>query len=341
MTLTTTMVPLSLNQLPCTPCQKSELELSSVPPMQVTVQEDYMLSTRPKSSLEDGGPLKFEITASGEDNLDLSRCYLKLRFKVMNDDGTKLDSWAYNADSDTYPLNMEHKTQLNMVPANLMLLSMFRQVDFALNDTLVTSSNDTYPYGAYMTTMSSYGEGSKKTFLEYLEHFYWDDHGEYDADSNMAISRKNLRTGNSKSTEVMGRLHVDMCMQERLLPNNVTAKFTLYHSDPEFCLLSQSSTGGKKCQVVIEDASLVTRGVKLATGEQLRLEKVISSTGARYPLTHTLRCPVEPVELIWMPCSRVKFPIKSSLEWWEMTHSGETKVSIPLTFNTSNWPQPT
>ena len=210
-----------------------------------------------------------------------------------------------------------------------MLHSMFRQVDFALNDTLVTSSNDTYPYRAYMTTMLSYGEGSKKTFLEYLEYFYWDDHGEYDADSNMAISRKNLRTGNSKSTEVMGRLHVDMCMQERLLPNNITAKFTLYRNDPEFCLLGQSSTGGNKCQVVIEDASLVTRRVKLAAGGNCGWKKSYPAPERGTPWhtwwPNTLRCPVEPVQSIWMPCSRVKFPIKSSLEWWEMTHSRKQK----------------
>ena len=47
----------------------------------------------------------------------------------------------------------------------------------------------------YVTTMLSYGEGPKKTFLEYLEYFYWDDHREYDADSNLAIARKNLEVG--------------------------------------------------------------------------------------------------------------------------------------------------
>ena len=66
------MVPIRLNQLPCTPCGKSELELSSVPPTQVTVLEDYVMTTGPKSSLDGGGPLEFEITASGEDYLDLS-----------------------------------------------------------------------------------------------------------------------------------------------------------------------------------------------------------------------------------------------------------------------------
>ena len=238
-----------------------------------------MVSTGPKSSLDGGGPLEFEINTSGEDYLDLSKCYLKVEFKILNEDGTKLGSWVYQADKNTYPMHMEHKSQFNMVPVNLVLHSMFRQVDFSLNDTLVMSSNDTYPYRAYMTTMLSYRAGAKKTFLEYLEYFYRDDHGEYDADSNLAIARKNLRSGNSKSTEVMGRLHVDLCMQERLIPNSVTAKFTLYRSDPEFCLLRQSSSGGgKKCQVIIEDASLVARRVKLAANEQLRLEKAISTS---------------------------------------------------------------
>ena len=232
--------------MPCTPCGKSELELGLVPPTQVTVQDDYVVSIGPRSSLDENGPLEFEITASGEDYLDLSRCYLKLKFKILNEGGIKMESWVYNADRVTYPMNMEHKSQFDTVPVNLMLHSIFSQVDFTLNDTLATSSNDMYPYRAYMTTMLSYGTDAKKTFLEYLEYFYWDDHGEYDADSNMAIARKNLRSGNSKSTELMGRLHVDLCMQERLIHNNVTAKFTLYRSDPNFSLLGQSSAGGGK-----------------------------------------------------------------------------------------------
>ena len=163
------MVPIRLNQLPCTPCRKSELELGSVPPTQVTILEDYVVATGPKSSLDGGGPLEFEITASGEDYLNLSKCYLKIKFKILNEDGTKLDSWVYQADKDTYPMHMEHKSQFNTVPVNLMLHSMFRQVDFSLNDTLVTSSKDTYPYRSYMTTMLSYRAGAMKTFLEYLE----------------------------------------------------------------------------------------------------------------------------------------------------------------------------
>ena len=265
------MVPIRLNQLPFTPYGKSELELSSVPLTQVTILEGYVMTTGPKPFLDGGGPLEFEITASGEDYLDLSRCYLKIKFKVINEDGTTVESWVHNADGASCKYNMEHKSQFNMVPVNLMLHSMFRQVDFSLNDTFVTSSNDRYPYRAYKTTMLSYGEGAKKAFLEYLKYFYWDDHGEYDASTNLAIFRKNLRTGNSKATELMGRLHVDLCMQERLIPNNITAKFTLYRSAPELCLLGQrSGGGGKKCQVVIEDASLVARRVKLSAEEHHR-----------------------------------------------------------------------
>ena len=71
----------------------------------------------------------------------------------------------------------------------------------------------------------------------------------------------------------MGQVHVDMCMQERLIPNNMaTVKLTVHHNDVAFCPLEQS-TSGKKYKVVIEDASLEARRVKLASGEQLWLEK--------------------------------------------------------------------
>jgi hypothetical protein len=77
-------------------------------------------------------------------------------------------------------------------------------------------------------------------------------------------------------------------MQERLIPNNVTAKFTFTRSRPDFCIMSHETGRTKGYQVVIEEAALEARRVKLSASEQLRLERSIVSNGARYPLTHVV-----------------------------------------------------
>ena len=51
----------------CEPCSKSELDLESLPPVQVGIIDDYVVSTGPKSALSGNNPLEFEISASGDD----------------------------------------------------------------------------------------------------------------------------------------------------------------------------------------------------------------------------------------------------------------------------------
>ena len=66
------MSPPAYSQQPCVPCTKSELDLESVPPLQIGVVDDYLVRTGPKSGPESGGPLEFLIPASGDDYLNLS-----------------------------------------------------------------------------------------------------------------------------------------------------------------------------------------------------------------------------------------------------------------------------
>ena len=50
-------------------------------------------------------------------------------------------------------------------PVNLFLHSLFSEVDISLNDTQITSSNNTYPYRAYLETLFSYGPDAKASQL--------------------------------------------------------------------------------------------------------------------------------------------------------------------------------
>ena len=50
-------------------------------------------------------------------------------------------------------------------PVNLLLHSLFSEVDVKLNDVLITSTNNTYAYRAYLETLLTYGSESKTTQL--------------------------------------------------------------------------------------------------------------------------------------------------------------------------------
>ena len=147
-------------QQPCAPCTKSELDLESVPPLQIGVVDDYLVRTGPKSGPESGGPLEFHISASGDDYLDLSHCYLYLTCRVTAADGSPIETTKQDGSPGQHG---------KVAPANLLFHSLFRQVDLVMNDVLVATSGDTYPYRAYLTTLLSYGRAAKEGWLARLE----------------------------------------------------------------------------------------------------------------------------------------------------------------------------
>ena len=116
-----------------------------------------LFCTGPKSALYGNNPLEFEISASGDDYIDLSQCYLSLKCKVKNSDGTDLRTQTSDADG-----NVTAGNQASVGPVNLFLHSLFRQVDVSFNDTLVSTSGDCYAYRAYITDLLSYGTDVKK-----------------------------------------------------------------------------------------------------------------------------------------------------------------------------------
>ena len=257
------------------PCTKSELDLESVPPLQIGVVDDYLVRTGPKSG--PGRALEFLIPASGDDYLDLSHCYLYLKCRVLKDDGTAIETLKTD---DTVGEDG------SVAPVNLLFHSLFRQFDLVMNDALVATSGDTYPYRAYLTMLLSYSRDAKETWLNRLEGWCTDDHGKCDAQDNTGLLNRRNKIVNSQPFDFQGRLHSDMLLQERLLPNNVNVRLVLSRSRPAFHLMDFN--GKSSYHVRIEEAVLEVRKVKVATSEQLRLEKVFMTSRAKYPLAHVV-----------------------------------------------------
>jgi hypothetical protein len=64
-------------------CAKSELDLFSVPPTQVSVDSGMFVEYQPISSLTDGAPIEFEVSSSGYDYIDFANSYLYVRAKLL------------------------------------------------------------------------------------------------------------------------------------------------------------------------------------------------------------------------------------------------------------------
>ena len=111
-------------------CTKSELDLFSVPPTQTSILKGQWVQYNPLTNIVDSDSIEFNITGSTEHYLDLAHTLLNVKAKVVNENGTDL--------GDDVPVG----------PVNLMLHSLFSEVDVTLNDKLISSSSNTYPYRA-------------------------------------------------------------------------------------------------------------------------------------------------------------------------------------------------
>ena len=95
---------------------------------QTSMEQCSWIEYHPLTTVADGSPIKFDVAASGEDNIDFANTMLYVKAKITRADGTNLA-----VDS---PIG----------PSNLFLHSLFSQVDVSLDGTLITASTNTYPY---------------------------------------------------------------------------------------------------------------------------------------------------------------------------------------------------
>ena len=120
-------------------CIKSELDLFTVPPVNISMERGDYEVFHPVASISENSPLEFHVGGTSDQYVDLGRTKILLRVKISKLDGSNLDD------------------KQNISPVNLLLHSLFSQVDLKLNEVLVSPSVNTYPYKSYFEVLLSHG----------------------------------------------------------------------------------------------------------------------------------------------------------------------------------------
>ena len=228
---------------------KSELDLFGVPPTQTSTEDAQWVEHQPMASLESGGPIEFLLPGWVDTCLDIASSYLHVQAKGSKFNGTPLD-----------PDNA-------VAPVNNWLHSLFSQLDVYLNGTLVTPSRNTYPYRAYIETLLSYGNEAKETQLR-SQLRYKDTAGRMDAVDivdedvmNRGLVSRRAHVTQSRFVDMMGRLHVDLFLQDRYMLNGVDVKIRLVRSKYTFALMAGG--GNLDYKVHIVNATMFARKATL------------------------------------------------------------------------------
>ena len=241
-----------------------------MPPTVTSIESGQWVEHQPTASLDSGGTIEFLLPGSGDVYMDLANTYLFARAKVTKAVGSDLD------------------TDNPVGPVNNWLHSLFSQVDVYLNDTLLTPSTNTYPYRAYIETALSYGSDAKETQLT-SQLWYKETAGRMDSDTladddtaNAGFQSRRNYTTQSHVVEMMGRLHVDMFLQDRFLLNVVDVKIRLVRSKDAFVLMAGGVNPTYKVNLV--DASVFARKATLSTAVQMAHIKALDKGTTKYPL---------------------------------------------------------
>ena len=209
--------------------------------MMTTMIQTKMEMYHPIASLDSyHAPIEFVVPAQTEYYTDLSQSNLYLKFRILKENGSNLDD-DQNAD-----------------PINNFLHSMFSGIDLFLNNKLVTSSTDTYPYRAYIENLFSYCSDVKSNQLKAAEFWYPDAAGKFEDLGNAIAKARNDVVARSRPVELWRHLHLDLAMQEKYLPIGIEIKIRLNRASPRFCTLSEDA-----CVVKIDEATLEVRHIQL------------------------------------------------------------------------------
>ena len=296
-------------------CDKSEIDLFSVPPTQQSLERGRWIDYAPLSSVENtDSPINFLVTGTDE-YIDLSKTILTVTGKIVKENNDAVLDGAQQAD---------------VAPVNNFLHSLFKQVDVYLNGKQVTPAMGTYAYRAYIETLLNYDVSAKESqFSSAL--YYKDTATQMDqagrlpssktidnvtavtvdgagaqsrttttlateevkipvpGTGNQGFAKRSKFIQNSKQFVLSGPIFADIFMSDRLLLNMMDLRVVLNRSSNDFCLmdLSNSSDPTKpqvKPKVQLSHVELKIRKVKLDEAVSDGIERMLKQTPALYPI---------------------------------------------------------
>lgn len=192
-------------------------------PVDLSIKEYVNIEHKPISPLKRGGVLEFAPAAMNMYYCDLSKTRLRLSYRII--------------DTDTgNPI-----TGIDEVgPVNYTVNSIFRQIDFSIQQRDITSGIGTnYPYKAIFDLLTQQKPSRHNSVLQ-PAGVYFDTPGYMDSvqSNNSGLFKRSLFTAGGNTGMVEGPLHFDGSDIKHFLPNGLAFRFRLYPARDEFTLMS-------------------------------------------------------------------------------------------------------
>jgi hypothetical protein len=244
------------------------LALFHAPPVDTAISKTQWQEYRPLGQLSNKSPIEFIISGSSTDYIDLKQSTIKAKVRILQKDGSNVG-------------------MLEVGLVNLSLQSLFTQVDLSLQQQVITPTvGRNYAYKAMLDTLLNYDKCCGETKIQ-SQLFYKDDGlnitdtKAQTGSANLAQTQRSTYTANSAVVELEGPLYVDICQQDRLIPNGVRIGIKLYQNSDEFRLFGD---GHDKYVLDLVDIVLRVAHVKVNPGMMVGHAEAFKNQNALYPL---------------------------------------------------------
>lgn len=233
---------------------------------------------KPVAPVHENCCIEFNINPSPAQYLDLKRSQLQVKISIVKEDGTPFTA-AEMKDTDD---------PLLVGPANLLLSSMFCQLDVALQQLIVTSSvGNNFPYKSMIDVLvdegGMKGGGSYLPAEGYVTEFNHDNFAQ-----NPLVFAYGGKYVDGNIVHLQGSVRMDICSLSKLIPNGVSVKMKYYQSKDPFRIMT---TSNNKFKLILKDASLKVCHVTLSDMELLRQTDSFSKSPAVYDFYRSdVRC---------------------------------------------------
>ena len=165
----------------------------------------------------------------------------------------------------------------DVTPVNFWLHALFSQIDMTLKDTLVTISNNTLPYKAYIETLLSLGTESKQSQLTAL--MWYKDTNNFSLDQhNEGYTKRKELAHESHLIDTMEKLHLD-----HYILNHTTIKLRLIRSKDKFAIVSP--TDNTSFKVKLDSVQMMIRKIHSNLVIHEAHAKALEMGTAKYPIT--------------------------------------------------------
>ncbi|KAL4231800.1 hypothetical protein ACF0H5_009376 [Mactra antiquata] len=247
----------------------NELALFDQPEIEIATQKKEWITVRPINQLTEGAAIEFNVPGTSRTYIDLKNLLLKVKLQVIKADGSNLEPTA--------------KVGLT----NNALHSIFSQVDVNIQQQPTSEVGANYAYKAYLDTLlqcQSQHDLDCQLFIKDESGIDMDDTDP--ACRNNGLVMRSIYTSQSKQLDLIGRLHVDVCQQDRLIVNGVPINIKLWQNSDRFRILSKDDAESYK--VRITEAALNVASVKVNPDVIVGQNDVIKTSSTLYPYNRSV-----------------------------------------------------